>query len=237
MFCGDLSPYQYTIPTGLPGVFSVGWLDAAQPFARGAVEDDLVSRLESRAAEPINLCRGLHRCNLCAAETGPEGNGEVWLRLGEAIYAAPALVCHYVRDHQYRPPQEFLEAIRSGALVEDAEACERIRRHQDRLAVCPQPHDILVPRYQVQVFWASGAFDSLTEFRSYWLDSEFRSWRASRHCVDDACCAIGETGDPAKLFSELVDGSPPGRPRPSWYRWRMVFLEGEWTKSEPAQEA
>jgi hypothetical protein len=40
------------------------------------------------------------------------------------IYAAPALIYHYVEAHHYRPPDEFLRALREGPKPSDLEYAE-----------------------------------------------------------------------------------------------------------------
>jgi len=42
------------------------------------------------------------------------GDGEIRVLGKSAIYAAPALIYHYVVEHQYKPPDEFIEAILVG---------------------------------------------------------------------------------------------------------------------------
>jgi hypothetical protein len=40
------------------------------------------------------------------------GNGEIHVRgPSGAVYCAPALILHYVAEHQYQPPQEFVAAV------------------------------------------------------------------------------------------------------------------------------
>jgi len=44
------------------------------------------------------------------AETS--GNGEVWVEGRDGLtYVAPALVLHYVVEHDYAPPQAFIDAV------------------------------------------------------------------------------------------------------------------------------
>jgi nucleoside phosphorylase len=63
--------------------------------------------------------RGFHFCQYCVPysenrldQRVARGNGEIRVR-GPAgiVYAAPVLICHYIKAHNYRPPDEFLEAI------------------------------------------------------------------------------------------------------------------------------
>lgn len=40
------------------------------------------------------------------------GNGEIRVHTPSgAVYCAPALVSHYVAEHQYQPPDEFIGAV------------------------------------------------------------------------------------------------------------------------------
>jgi hypothetical protein len=89
--------------------------------------------------EPVELYRGLHFCELCVEPPGlvrtfmpnstpftkfndpnsswarwwaqRSGNGEIRV-LGEGVtFAAPVLVVHYVEEHGYLPPPQFLKAV------------------------------------------------------------------------------------------------------------------------------
>jgi hypothetical protein len=65
-----------------------------------------------------------------------EFEGEV-LKLGSAeirvfgrsgvIYAAPNLIFHYVKDHAYRPPREFIDAVVTGPGPETTEYRDQLR--------------------------------------------------------------------------------------------------------------
>jgi hypothetical protein len=123
----DLSPYSYG-RNDHPGVVHIGWLDGAHPFAKGPVEHRLVEKMRRLAKTPIELYRGKHTCEICigapdlfvgktlnpawvkwAAQR--ESNGEIRV-VGDGItYAAPILIVHYIEEHGYLPPSEFLEAI------------------------------------------------------------------------------------------------------------------------------
>jgi hypothetical protein len=40
--------------------------------------------------------------------------GDAEIRVGGEngiVYAAPTLICHYIHEHGYRPPDEFLAAV------------------------------------------------------------------------------------------------------------------------------
>jgi adenosylhomocysteine nucleosidase len=101
----------------------VGWLDSSVPYRKGSIDDRsaLVQRLRKLAAQPINLTRGFHTCPYCrdSATTGTEddqrrGNGEIRVAGANGIvYASPVLICHYIDEHNYLPPDEFLDAVRN----------------------------------------------------------------------------------------------------------------------------
>jgi hypothetical protein len=121
----DLSPDEHY--PGQSHMLNVGWLSRDRPFARGPVPLAFADELRRMASEPVEITRGCHVCEFCeppgdiiAAE--PRylevwemfrcGNGEIHVR-GESsvVYCAPELVVHYVSEHQYRPPEEFIAAV------------------------------------------------------------------------------------------------------------------------------
>ena len=118
---------------------NVGWLSAEHPFERGPVPDWFAGALLDVIGNPsVNRYRGLHTCEFCPPGEGRaildprprEGfiviNGveeplgpeylayhEIRVPAGPGVmFAAPALVWHYVAAHEYRPPVEFVEAVR-----------------------------------------------------------------------------------------------------------------------------
>ena len=80
--------------------------------------------------------RGWHDCEICktheqrypGGNIGPVvrwrgrdlrlyGHGHYLIRNESVVYIAPALLLHYILDHQYRPPGEFLEAVLIGSFL------------------------------------------------------------------------------------------------------------------------
>lgn len=137
-YFADLTPYAYgsadtdTVQRGPRTVtyrpryerLNIGWLDASQPFERGPVPDWFAGALLDVIDNPaVNQYRGLHDCEFC-----PPGEGHItdprpgrsWLAFYEirvpagpgVMFAAPSLVWHYVTAHEYRPPAQFVEAVR-----------------------------------------------------------------------------------------------------------------------------
>jgi hypothetical protein len=88
---------------------------------------------------PLVVYRGFHVCNLCrAAPVKPlvvenQGRrislGASEIRVGArtgTIFAAPDLIYHYVREHGYLPPTEFVRAVEEEPLPGSAEYAERL---------------------------------------------------------------------------------------------------------------
>jgi hypothetical protein len=130
----DLTPYAYS-GRPQPGVVHVGWLDAIHDFPRGEVAKALVEKLKIMAANPVEMYRGYHLCELCKQpEEAPlvpvpdrvvvdpnevwtqwaktrMSNGEIRVTRGRITYAAPIIITHYIEEHSYLPPWEFLQAV------------------------------------------------------------------------------------------------------------------------------
>jgi hypothetical protein len=123
----DLTPYEFS--AGESDLLNIGWLSKEQPFRRGPVPYLFASELRRLSQSPVNLYRGVHLCEFCTPpedlvalgeqcrnvwEMARSGNGEVRVQSSSgATYAAPTLVWHYVVEHQYQPPQEFIDAVLS----------------------------------------------------------------------------------------------------------------------------
>lgn len=130
----DLTPYAYGHPQ--PGVVHVGWLDVVHHFPKGTVEHHLIEKMKHLAATPVELYRGKHLCEVCTVPPDAEmtfvpdrwnvidtncswarwaesrqSNGEIRVTDEGVTYAAPVLIVHYIEEHSYLPPAQFLKAI------------------------------------------------------------------------------------------------------------------------------
>ncbi|MFG2869556.1 hypothetical protein [Streptomyces sp. NPDC048338] len=94
-------------------LLNVGWLEAGKPHSTWTVPTAFVEKLKAlQEVQRMNVCLGVHECDLCPAEKAPEGNGEVRIP-GEPGISCPApfLITHYVTAHGYRPPLVFIDAV------------------------------------------------------------------------------------------------------------------------------
>jgi len=130
----DLSPYAYMEDHGtlnLP-TLNIGWLSNREPFQKGRSARGFKDKLLRFCSDEfvVLIARGFHTCEFCGLKEqwykerqGKYGEKASWASIGDgeirvlgksAVYAAPTLIYHYVLEHQYKPPREFIEAILAG---------------------------------------------------------------------------------------------------------------------------
>jgi hypothetical protein len=126
----DLTPYIYDrtnfgfdVPT-----LNVGWLDISVPCSTGATPQQFQEVLLDFCLDEYTAqyCMGYHECQYCINppwsivvqhRSGKEvvlGGGEIRVIGNSIIYASPTLIYHYVSAHNYKPPDEFVEAVLNG---------------------------------------------------------------------------------------------------------------------------
>jgi len=120
----DLSEYSYHGSVFYrPGTKNIGWLGSGHEFDVMEPSEEILSLVWDYCMISVAQMRGIHECEFCPSgdwEIG-EKNGQK-LILGAAeirvfsksgvIYAAPTLIYHYISTHHYKPPDEFLQALR-----------------------------------------------------------------------------------------------------------------------------
>lgn len=102
-------------------VRAVGWLSVGQPYAQGSVPLDFVLRLrefvnlanESSEALYFGAYGGFHTCEFCGQAQDTRNFG---VPAGEHLFVAPAMIGHYVEEHKYAPPAEFIAAVADSPL-------------------------------------------------------------------------------------------------------------------------
>ncbi|WP_327141038.1 DUF7919 family protein [Nocardia sp. NBC_01327] len=109
----DLEPYEY-YPCPIP-MRTIGWL-GPEYGVPGAAERPLsaqdLNALQSASRHLSSIMLGTHDCEFCLGSTVFEGNGEFhyYARRG-TVYSAPMMILHYVGEHGYKPPREFLDCL------------------------------------------------------------------------------------------------------------------------------
>jgi hypothetical protein len=110
-------------------VRAVGWLSNEDNYPRGQVNDEFIYKIMTLCSMPANIRRSLHVCSLCRRNFSEYSsyynykdneiicisNADVLVMSSEGIvYASPVQIYHYIRDHNYLPPNEFIRVIMVG---------------------------------------------------------------------------------------------------------------------------
>jgi hypothetical protein len=108
----DLSPCDYFGPDSACFLRAVGWLERGKAFSSGSVDAKVYARLVELLKEPWEpiATMGFHDCDLCLYE-GQSGKRNLFVPAGSMVFVCPELLIHYMNAHQYRPPEEFCEAV------------------------------------------------------------------------------------------------------------------------------
>jgi len=107
-------------------VLNVGFLDASHSYQQGVVSEKYINLISRISSFPTIQHRGFNTCNLCTPPEAIKENSDFvdawyYTRRGSGIliiqgnsgtsYAVPTLLLHYITEHQYQPPDEFLSAL------------------------------------------------------------------------------------------------------------------------------
>jgi hypothetical protein len=107
---------------------AVGWIERPG-FPIGKVPKEFVDAVVGALGRaPFHDgYRGIHPCMLCGEEfievrwrrkkIALTGYGHYLVRSGRIVYMAPSLLLHYVLDHSYRPPHQFIKAAMTGVFL------------------------------------------------------------------------------------------------------------------------
>lgn len=100
--------YSKSIPDKFTGIM-VGWLGNRIPTT-GEVSPDILEKLkwayDNRIIDQGWL--GEHECEICNNHVD---RGELLIIDGDKMYVAPRMILHYINEHSYLPPNEFLDAV------------------------------------------------------------------------------------------------------------------------------
>jgi hypothetical protein len=91
-------------------LIAVGWLDRFEPYTHGSISPAQRAKLGELLADPWNpfLFLGSHECECGRSRPG---FNNLFIPSPRGVYASPELIDHYIDVHDYRPPDEFLEAV------------------------------------------------------------------------------------------------------------------------------
>lgn len=117
--CGALPQSRFKV---LP--LAVGWLDPQHEYPRGVVADAVLERLWAFCDDPPVMSFGIHSCEFCGdddfvrSEVFYKGTKMlvgscdiIIIGRRRKVYYAPDMIIHYIIDHSYLPPADFLDAV------------------------------------------------------------------------------------------------------------------------------
>lgn len=100
---------------------NIGWLCAEKYFETEVPDDLILQCLWDFCSISVAQSRGIYLCDICKPEqvivterNGHKlllGSAEIRVFSDDVVYAAPNLIYHYVKDHHYKPPAEFVRAL------------------------------------------------------------------------------------------------------------------------------
>lgn len=127
MYLPDLSTYPFLESKDNIVFKAVGWLDVNHNFTQGSVTNEFMACLWGFCQTPMIVSMGFHDCDLCNKFNYGYGvyakREDMQIRLGSTIvavfdgfsdytvYVAPDMIYHYILEHQYLPPQQFVDSI------------------------------------------------------------------------------------------------------------------------------
>lgn len=124
-------------------LLTIGWIEFQHGFSVGEVSDDLLAKLKVLTKEfgeafPGLQFRGLHACSICENATDVDTPPDRYVRVPfidgklvlsgatlddscinlflpgkNVVFIAPGRIDHYIEVHSYRPPEEFLLAVKN----------------------------------------------------------------------------------------------------------------------------
>ena len=124
MYFQDHSIYSYSAENELKNGVNIGWLSSKIPFNTGQTSIHFKNKLfDIIYLRQSNIMRGIHECDFCESKReifiGRDdrnvllGYGEIWIPSidNDAIYVSPTLIYHYIKQHNYLPPDSYIESV------------------------------------------------------------------------------------------------------------------------------
>jgi hypothetical protein len=115
MWYEDLTKCDYFADERLNVMTAVGWLEKYKKFPSGKTKKKIYKKLCKLVVEAelwgTSHYMGYHECNICQFQ-GFSNNGELCIPYKNRIYVSPLSIVHYINAHNYKPPEEFYEAVK-----------------------------------------------------------------------------------------------------------------------------
>jgi hypothetical protein len=92
---------------------SIGWLENGKLYTKGKTPGEIVEKIIEFNKNPGMYHRfcGYHECDFCDFFNIELGATTILIAYKNKAYICPALIIHYIEEHFYLPPDEFIEAV------------------------------------------------------------------------------------------------------------------------------
>ncbi|HRH44635.1 MAG TPA: hypothetical protein PKY82_23565 [Pyrinomonadaceae bacterium] len=95
---------------------AIGWLENGKPYSTDTIPRDVYTKLCEFSKNPWTFAvfMGHHLCDLCQFQfenDSAKGVSNIFIPHNGKIYVCPELITHYINNHFYLPPREFIEAV------------------------------------------------------------------------------------------------------------------------------
>jgi hypothetical protein len=101
----DLTPYEYDVARMANSV-NIGWLDKGKDYKKGEVPNGFFNKLSN--AFIYGRHKGFHTCPFCG---NAHSSNVLYVKGNGKTYIFPEMLSHYIRKHEYKPPQEFIDVV------------------------------------------------------------------------------------------------------------------------------
>lgn len=126
-----------------PYVRAVGWLSIEHDFPKGPTDPEFRRRLRkfaeqwwaSTEALGLAIFMGVHECEFCesAGREPAMASGDFGVPCGEILFIAPEMIAHYVEQHDYLPPEDFIAAVMASPLPDHHEYAPLVEKFAQRI--------------------------------------------------------------------------------------------------------
>lgn len=152
------------------GDVAVGWLHPDHSFSQADPAPEFLHKLKEYASRAYASAKalgfgaagGFHSCEFCNRAHGTTNFG---VPAGDRMFFSPEMIAHYVEEHRYAPPPEFIAAIMASPLPGTREYVDAVAPfvERQRASSIIDGVSITLERYVALV---------LFEFLSRFTDSE-----------------------------------------------------------------
>ena len=120
-----------------PHIRAIGWLDGKHNFPTGKSSAAFIHKLRQLAEKCHESSfllgwqhlLGFHTCELCGKFRSA---GNLGVPAGELLFVAPEMITHYVEQHDYLPPQQFIDAVHKSPIPGSTEYEQAVTPFRER---------------------------------------------------------------------------------------------------------